>query len=283
MEEILLIAIAAVLSGAESWNGIADYGEDKREWLQTFLTLPSGIPWHDSFNRVFSALDPEELEKGFVAWVSSIARLTAGEVVAIDAMGCQRSIAAKIVEKEADYILAVKENQGHLLEEIEDSFQMLAADAVAEEIDCGHGRVERRRYSVIADLSLLEKASEWASLQGLVRIQAERCHPPRRATGETEREIRYYYITSLRPDAERLNASIRQHWGIENKLHWVLDVGFREDLDRKRAGHAAQNFSVLNRIALNPLRQDKTSKRGVHGKRLKAGWDNDYLLPPLRN
>ena len=102
------------------------------------------------------------------------------------------------------------------------------------------------------------------------------------ATGKTEREIRYY-ITSLRPDAERLNASIRQHWGIENKLHWVLDVGFREDLDRKRAGHAAQNFSVLNRIALNPLKQDKTSKRGVHGKRLKAGWDNDYLLPLLRN
>ena len=205
-----------------------------------------------------------------------------GTVVAIDAMGCQRSIAAKIVEKKADYILAVTENQGHLLEEIEDSFQMLAADAVAEEIDCGHGRVERRTGAVIADLSLLEKASEWASLQGLVRIQAERCHPPRRATGKTEREI-HYCITSLRPDAERLNASIRQHWGIENKLHCVLDVGFREDLDRKRAGHAAQNYSVLNRIALNPLKQDKTPKRGVHGKRLKAGWDNDYLLPPLRN
>jgi predicted transposase YbfD/YdcC len=282
VEEILLIAIAAVLSGAESWNGIADYGEDKREWLQTFLTLPSGVPSHDTFNRMFSALDPEELEKGFVAWVSSIARLTAGEVVTIDAMGCQRSIAAKIVEKKADYILAVTENQGHLLEEIEDSFQMLAADAVAEEIDCGHGRVERRTGAAIADLSLLEKASEWASLQGLVRIQAERCHPPRRATGKTEREI-HYCITSLRPDAERLNASIRQHWGIENKLHCVLDVGFREDLDRKRAGHAAQNFSVFNRIALNLLKQDKTSKRGVHGKRFIAGWDNDYLLPLLRN
>ena len=119
-----------------------------------------------------------------MAWVSSIARLTAGEVVAIDAMGCQREIASQIIEKKADYILAVKENQGHLLEEIEDSFQMLATDAVAEEIDCGHGRVERRTGAVIADLSLLEKASEWASLQGLVRIQAERCHPPRRATGK---------------------------------------------------------------------------------------------------
>jgi predicted transposase YbfD/YdcC len=156
---------------------------------------------------------------------------------------------------------------------------MLAADAFAEEIDCGHGRVEQRVCSVIADLSLVEKAAEWASLQGLVRIQSERYH---KATGKTEREIRYY-ITSLKPDAKRLNASIRRPWGIENKLHWVLDVGFGEDLDRKRAGHAAQNFSLLNRIALNLLKQDKTSKRGVHGKRLKAGWDNDSLLHLLGN
>jgi predicted transposase YbfD/YdcC len=202
-----------------------------------------------------------------------------GTVVTIDAMGCQRAIAEKIVDKKADYILAVKENQGHLLEEIKDSFQMLAADAVAEEIDYGHGRVEQRRCSVIADLSLIEKAAEWASLQALVRIEAERYH---KATGKTETEIRYY-ITSLAPDAARLNRCIRLHWGIENKLHWVLDVGFGEDLDRKRAGYAAQNFSVLNRIALNLLKQDKTSKRGIHGNRLNAGWDNDYLLHLLGN
>ena len=234
LEEILLMAIAAVLSGAESWNEIEDYGKSKHAWFKSFLSLPGGIPSHDTFNRVFSALDPAELEEGFVAWVSSIAKLTAGEVVAIDgkalrgtrkrakktivhmvsawantnslvlgqrkvdeksneitaipklldalelsgtvvtidAMGCQRTIAEKIVAKKADYILAVKENQGHLLEEIKDSFQMLAADAVAEEIDCGHGRVEQRRCSVIADLSLIEKAAEWASLQGLVRIES---------------------------------------------------------------------------------------------------------------
>lgn len=341
LEEILLIAIAAVLSGANGWNEIEDYARSKRDWFKSFLSLPGGIPSHDTFNRVFSALDPEELERGFVAWVSSIAQLTAGEVVAIDgkalrgtqeagkkaivhmvsawantnglvlgqrkvdeksneikaipklldalalsgtvvtidAMGCQRAIAEKIVAKGADYILAVKENQGHLLEEIKDSFQMLTIDAVSEQIDCGHGRVEQRRCSVIADLSLLEKAAEWASLQALVRIEAERYH---KATGKIEREIRYY-ITSLKPDAVRLNGCIRQHWGIENKLHWVLDVGFGEDLDRKRVGHAAQNFSVLNRIALNLLKQDKSSQRGIHGKRLKAGWDNDYLLHLLRN
>jgi len=339
LEEVLLIAIAAVLSGAESWNDIADYGKAKLLWLKTFLALPAGIPSHDTFNRVFAALDPEELEKGFVAWVGSIAKLTAGEVVAIDgkalcgtrepgtkaivhmvsawaegnglvlgqrkvdeksneitaipklldalalsgtvvtidAMGCQRSIAAKIVEKKADYILAVKENQGGLLDGIRDSFRMLEADAVQEEIDCGHGRIESRRCSVLADLSLVEKAVEWPSLQGLVRIEAERHH---KATGKTERETRFY-ITSLKPDAARLNRAIRQHWGIENKLHWVLDVGFGEDLSRKRAGHSAQNFSLLNRIALNILKQDKSSKRGIKGKRLNAAWDHPYLLKLL--
>lgn len=341
LEEILLIAIAAILSGANGWNEIEDYARSKREWLSGLLKLPGGIPSHDTFNRVFSALDPEELEKGFAAWVSSIAKLTAGEVVAIDgkalrgasvpgkkaivhmvsawantnglvlaqrrvdeksneikaipklldalelsgtvvtidAMGCQRAIAEKIAAKKADYILAVKENQGQLLEEIKDSFQMLASDAVAEEIDCGHGRVEQRTCSVIADLSLVEKAAEWASLQGLVRIEAKRCH---KVTGQSERETRFY-ITSLKPDAARLNRSIRQHWGIENKLHWALDVSFGEDLDRKRAGHAAQNYSVLNRIALNLLKQEKTCKLGMKSKRLKAGWDNDYLLHLLRN
>ena len=339
LEEILLIAIAAVLSGAESWNDIADYGEDKQEWLKTFLSLPSGIPSHDTFNRVFAALDPAEMEKGFATWVSSIARLTAGEVVAIDgkslrgtretgkkklvhmvsawaegnglvlaqrkvdeksneitaipklldalelagavvtidAMGCQREIATRIIEKKADYVLAVKDNQGLLAEQVRDSFLLLNADAVAEEVDCGHGRVEQRRCSVIADLSMIEKSSEWASLRGLVRIQSQRYH---KVTGKIEREIRYY-ITSLNPDAARLNRVIRQHWGIENKLHWVLDVGFCEDLDRKRAGHSAQNFSLLNRIALNLLKQETTFKRGIKGKRLKAAWNHPYLLKLL--
>ena len=336
LQEILLIAIAAVLSGAESWNDIAAYGEDKLEWLKTFLTRPSNIPSHDTFNRVFAALDPEEMEKGFADRVSSIAKLTAGEVAAIDgkalcgtresgkkqlvhmvsawaegnglvlgqrkvdeksneitaipqllaaleltgtmvtidAMGRRREIASRIIEKKADYVLAVKDNQGLLAEQVRDSFLLLNCDAVSESIDCGHGRVEQRRCSVLADLSVIEKASEWASLQGLVRIESERYH---KVSGKIEREIRYY-ITSLRPDAARLNSVVRQHWGMENKLHWVLDVGFSEDPDRKRAGHAAQNFSVLNRIALNLLKQDKSSKRGIKGKRLKAAWNHPYLL-----
>lgn len=156
---------------------------------------------------------------------------------------------------------------------------MLTADAVAEQIDCGHERVEQRRCSVIADLSLVEKATEWASLRGLVRIESERYH---KVSGKIETKIRYY-ITSLKPDAERLNRAIRQHWSIENRLHWALDVSFGEDLDRKRAGNAAQNFSLLNRIALNLLKQDKTCKLGIKGKRLKAGRNNEYLLQLLGN
>ena len=336
LEEILLIAIAAVLSGANSWNEIEHYGKTKRDWLKTFLTLPGGIPSHDTFNRVFAALDAEQFEEGFAAWVASIAKLTAGEVVAIDgktlcgtrqvgkkqlvhmvsawagtnnlvlgqrkvdeksneimaipkllaalelsgtvvsidAMGCQRAIAEKIVAKKADYILAVKENQQLLLDDIKDSFQMLAADAVAEQIDCGHGRVETRRCSVLGDLTLLDTSDGWKGLRSLVRIEATRFL---KASGKTEQETRYY-ISSLPPDAARLNQLVRQHWGIENKLHWVLDVAFGEDLSRKRAGNAAQNFSLLNRIALNLLKRDKTCKLGIHGKRLAAAWDHPYLL-----
>jgi predicted transposase YbfD/YdcC len=171
-------------------------------------------------------------------------------VVTIDAMGCQRAIAEKIVGKKADYVLAAKDNQQLLLADIRDSFKMLAAETVSEEVDCGHGRVEQRRCAVLGGLSLLDKPCDWSGLRSLVRIEAERFH---KATGKAEYEVRYY-ITSLKPDAARLNQLIRQRWGIENKLSGVLDVAFGEDLSRKRAGNAAQNFSVLNRIALNLLK-----------------------------
>jgi predicted transposase YbfD/YdcC len=335
LTDILLIAIAAILSGAEGWDDMERYGKAKREWLKSFLALPYGIPSHDTFNRVFQALDPAELEKHFLDWVNAIARRTQGEVVAIDgkslrgtgsgdgkslvhmvsawasannlvlgqrkteaksneitaipellrvlelagttvtidAMGCQKQIAGQIVEQKGDYVLAVKENQPSLLADIKDSFQMLATDAVDEQIDCGHGRVETRRCSVVADLSLLDNTQNWAGLCSIVRIQATRHH---KATGKQEHETRYY-ITSLKPDAARLNQAIRQHWGIENKLHWVLDVAFGEDQSRKRAGNAAQNFSLLNRIALNLIRKDKSTKGSVRGKRLQAAWDDTFL------
>lgn len=340
LEEILWITIAAVLCGAESWNDIESYAETKRPWLETFLKLPGGIPSHDTFNRVFSALDPQELENCFAAWVSRVAQLGVGEVVSldgktlrgsrqagkkaivhmvsawtsenrlvlgqrkvddhsneitaipkllevlalkgcvvtIDAIGCQKSIAQQIVHQQADYILAVKENQGDLLAGIRDSFRFLPPTSVSQQVDAGHGRVETRTCAVIADSSMIEKSQEWTGLHRLVRLQAERYS---KTTGKTERETRYY-ISSLPSDAEAINRAIRQHWGIENSLHWVLDVAFSEDHSRKRAGHAAQNFSVITRLALNLLKRHTSVKRSIKGKRLKAGWDNAYLSTILK-
>jgi predicted transposase YbfD/YdcC len=196
-----------------------------------------------------------------------------GTTVTIDAMGCQKQIARQIVEQKGDYVLAVKDNQPSLLADLKDSFKMLPAVDVDEQIDCGHGRVETRRCSVLGDLSLVDNTENWASLRSLVRIEAERYH---KATGKQENETRYY-IASLKPDAARLNEAVRQHWGIENKLHWVLDVAFGEDRSRKRAGNAAQNFSLLNRIALNLIRNDKSTKGSIRGKRLQAAWDDAFL------
>jgi predicted transposase YbfD/YdcC len=318
-----------------------EFGRVKEDWLKTFLRLPGGIPSHDTFNRVFSALNPEELEGCFMDWTRSVADLCENEVIAIDgknmrgsrssgkksivhtvsaraeknyivsdqvkvdeksneitaipklldlpvvkgcivtidAMGCQKNIASMIVEKEADYLLALKSNRGNPVEQVEDSFRFLPVNAFAEESDCGHGRVENRRCSVISDLSLIESKEEWTGLKTLVKIESERYI---KSTGETENEIRLY-ISSLQSDAGLINRSVRAHWGVENALRWVLDVGFHEDNSRKRTGFAAQNCSLLNRIALNLLKNEKTTKVGVKGKRLKAGWDNNYLIKLIKN
>jgi len=205
------------------------------------------------------------------------ALLISGSIVTIDAMGCQVEIAKKILSKDADYLLAVKGNQSDLLEDIQDSFRMLEPLDVSKDIDYGHGRIETRTCSLIKDLSLIDKYHRWPQLNFIVRLQAERYH---KATQQTEYETRYY-ITSNKSDAGFIGRCIRSHWGIENRLHWVLDVAFLEDKNRKRAGNAAHNASVLNRIALNLLKKEKKSRRSVKGKRLKAGWDNEYLLSVL--
>ena len=201
-----------------------------------------------------------------------------GCIVTIDAMGCQKDIAEAIIQQEADYILALKGNQGNLLEQTEDSFRFLKPCAVSEDMEADHGRVERRVCYVINDLSMIEQKEQWNNLQSPVRIDAERYI---KSTGKTEYESRCY-ISSLVPNATLINKSIRSHWGVENSLHWILDVAFNEDHSRKRAKHAAQNFSLLNRIALNMLKNETTTKCGVRGKRLKAGWDNAYLEKLLK-
>jgi predicted transposase YbfD/YdcC len=341
LDDILFISIAAIICGAESWNDMELFGKSKEDWLRGFLELPNGIPSHDTFNRLFAALDPSELETCFVEWTRSVAELCDSEVIAIDgksmrgsrdagnkrivhmvsawasenhmvlgqvkvdeksneitaiarlldllvikgcivtidAMGCQKEIASKIIEKEADYLLALKGNQGSLLEQVEDSFRFLSVCDSDEQLDAGHGRVETRRCSIITDLSLIESKEEWKKLNCLVKIESERYI---KSTGKTEKETRLY-ISSLPADAKRINQAIRAHWGVENSLHWVLDVGFNEDASRKRAGYVAQNYSMINRLSLNILKNDKTTKAGIKGKRLKAGWNEEYLIKLIKN
>lgn len=142
----------------------------------------------------------------------------------------------------------------------------------------GHGRVEKRTCRVIGDTSWLCKGEEWSGVQSLVKIESERYH---KSTGQTQKEIRYY-ISSLAADAVKINAAIREHWGVENQLHWTLDVAFGEDRSRKRAGYAAQNFSLINKIALNLLKNEKSKQsRSIKVKRHRAGWDNDYVFQLL--
>ena len=208
-----------------------------------------------------------------------------GCIVTIDAMGCQREIAQQITQGGADYVLAVKENQGQLHEGIRDLFEGAAAlgfDGVpydhTETVDKGHGRVERRECWVITEpdcLDYVDPQGQWPQLQAVVKVVGHR----QTAAGGTSQPR--YYISSLAGSAEQLLAAIRGHWSIENSLHWTLDVTFREDQCRVRKDHGPQNINILRQIGHNLLKNEPTLKVGIQGKRLNAGWDEDYLRKVL--
>jgi predicted transposase YbfD/YdcC len=212
-----------------------------------------------------------------------------GSLVTIDAMGTQKEIAAKIKSKSAEYLLALKGNQGNLKEEVEEAFDRFGAKQKAVKIgnfntkgQDGHGRIEERNCYVAPAKDYLspKELDKWEGLETIVLIESYVTFKNGKRAGEQAYQKRFY-ITSLGQDAKRINHAVQTHWGIETKVHWVLDVAFREDESRVRKGHADENFAIVRHIALNKLKNEKSCKRGIKAKRKKAGWENEYLLKVL--
>jgi predicted transposase YbfD/YdcC len=337
--ELLLTAICAVLSGADTWVAVALWGRAKLAWLRQCLPFAHGVASHDTFGRVFAWLDATVFERCFIAWMRTVCRafdglqvalegktvrrsqtagqkaihvvsafaddlgLTLGQVktaeksneitvipelldalllkgclVTIAAMGCQKAIAAKIVAQKSDYALLVKNNQPGLAAAIEGLFEAAAqvgyvgvSRTRAEWLEKDHGRLETRRCTVIDDLSGLgARQSDWPGVKTLLLVES--C----REVGGVASTDRRYYLCSRHASAACLGRVVRGHWGIENKLHWSLDVVFGEDQARMRRGNAAENFSLLRRLALNLFRQDRSVKAGVKTRRLLAATDDGY-------
>lgn len=349
--DVLTIAVCTLLCGGEGFNDMEDFGTAKQEWFKTFLRLRNGIPSHDTFNRVFAALDPDEFLGCFLRWTQSLRQGVSQEIVAldgkalrrarnrgqntryvvsawavsnglvlgqlkvadksneitavpellrvlelsgcivtIDAMGCQRKIAKEIIEADADYVLALKGNQETVHEEVKSFLDAtlleqqsprpvgarLSKEASTlagwETVEKDHGRLETRRYYQSDRLDWFADRPKWEGLKSVGLVESTR-----EVDGKTTVERRYY-LSSLPLGVETFARAVRGHWGVENNVHWIMDVCFREDQSRARAGYAAENLATLRRLALNLLKREKTKKRGIRGKQLNAGWDHAYLL-----
>ena len=349
--EVLVIGICTLLCGGETFNDMEDFGDAKQEWFKTFLKLTNGIPSHDTFNRVFAAIDPQQFLECFLRWTQSVRQTVHQEIVAIDgkalrrasnqkqsvkyvvsawaesnslvlgqlkvadksneitavpellrvlelsgcivtldAMGCQKKIAREIIEADADYVLALKGNHEKVHEEVKSFLDDALAQQQAprpatakvpraaatlasfEAVEKDHGRFEIRRYYQSAELDWFADRPKWEGLKSLGMVESVR-----EVDGQTSIERRYF-LSSLPLGVQTFARAVRSHWGVENKVHWVMDVCFREDQSRARAGYAAENLATLRRLALNLLKRDQTKKRGIRGKQLNAGWDHAYLL-----
>lgn len=239
--------------------------------------------WSSARGLVLGQLKTREKSNEITAIPELIDSLDiAGAVVTSDAMGCQTAIARRIVDKGGDYVIGLKGNQQSLHDEVSNYFEQAQAiefDGVpisyCQSLDKGHGRIEERNVYVTSDIDWLPMKEEWSGLKSIVMIESKRASKEKSSC-----EVRYY-ITSLKPDPEKLANVIRTHWGIENRVHWVLDVTFREDASQISAGNAAENLSILRRLSLNILRLDSDKKTSLSAKRKKAGWSNSYLAKLL--
>jgi len=343
--DILIIAVCAVISGAEGWEDIEEYGKSQAAWFADLLDLPHGIPGHDTFRRVLSRLDPEELTRCFIAWTNALSKASGGDIVSIDgktlrhsfdrasstaaihmvsawastnrlvlgqlkveekaneitamptllhlldvtgavvtidAMGCQKEMVKTMTERGADYVVALKDNHPTLYEAVtlflndarDTGFTDIAHD-YHETVDGDHGRIATRRYWITSEIAWLGATASWTNLHSVGMVES------RREIGDTVQSDTRYFLTSLPAQGVRFAQAVRQHWGIENSLHWVLDVSFEEDACRMRKDQGAQTFAVLRHIAFNLLRREPHHKRGIKARRKRAGWDRDYLVQVL--
>lgn len=339
--DIIFISICAVVSGADTYGQIENFGNKRKRWLGKFLELPHGIPSHDTFGRIMEKIIPNEFQSSFMRWIESVAELTKDQVIAIDgktlrrshdkasdkkaihmisawassnqvvlgqlkteeksneitaipnllklleisgciitidAMGTQKKIARTIIDKGANYILSLKENQKTLFDDVVLFFDkmedMKKSGYVFDEhtdVDAGHGRIETRRAVVTSGLDWLEDKHKWEGLKSIGMIESSR------ELGDDCSHEKRYYISSLDGDAETFGNNVRKHWGIENSVHWVLDIAFREDESRVRKGYAPENLAAIRHIALNLLKNNKTFKGSIKSKRLNAAMDIKYL------
>ena len=349
LKDILVIAILAVIAGAEGWEDIENYGYAKQQWLTEFLELPHGIPSDDTFRRVFERIDPEALAGSLTKWVQQLIpsleqeivpidgkclrgsydrengikalhlvtawvaqqNLTLGQIkvedhsneitaipallelidvtaaiITIDAMGTQTEIVRLIRAKKADYVLALKSNHPTLHSQVKDWFDAAIANNFEgikvshdRRVEKGHHRTEKRCCWAVplSEFGGLYKQGQWSGLQTIVMVERTR-HLWNKVTHEVQ-----FYLSSLPADAQNLGNAIRTHWGIENQVHWTLDVTFNEDHCRIRSGNSPRNLALLRRMALNALNQEKSLKRSLRQKMKRAAMNNDYMMTVLQS
>lgn len=338
LPDILMLSLCAILSGAEDFEDMENYGKQKEAFLRQFLELPNGIPSHDTINRVYNRLDKEKFADCLYRWSrelldfmdyyqvnidGKVLRATAqagqkksgicvvsawaqaqrlvlgqqrvtgksnektaipeliqsldltGAVVSIDAVACSEKIAGQITGKGGHYLLALKQNQKQLFEQVsEHLLGRKAALEKAEWVDFGSGRIEKRVCYVSEQVALLDDLVNWSGVSRVILVEASR-----EKQGAIQTQTRFY-VSSLPAGAAVFNQLIRHHWGIENHLHWMLDVVFGEDQSRTRKGNAPDNMATLRKIALQLLHQ-QTDKQSIKSRRKLAAWNEAYLLQCL--